>query len=124
MANNEITNFNPNKFLPDKKKEVNTDFDYARKNLIQIIETGLAGLEEFSSLAQQSQNARSYEVLANLLNTIASLNKDLLDISLKKKDVDKEEDSNENTSKITNNLFVGSTSELQRMLEDMKKNKE
>lgn len=125
MSNNEITPIDPNKFLPTKGKEVNTDFNYARTNLLNIIETGIAGLEEYATVAQQSQNPRAYEVLATLLKTVADLNQQLLDISVKKKEIDKEEDAhNKKANGVTNNLYVGSTADLQKMLDEMKKKDE
>jgi hypothetical protein len=95
--------------------QVENDFEYARRNLYDIIEKGQQALEGILDVADQSQHPRSYEVAANLIKTMSEVNKDLLDLTKKKRDLQpkKEEESKQ---QVTNNLFVGSTAELQAML--------
>ena len=99
--------------VPVEKKEVNpemeTDFKYARENLYNIIERGTDALNGIVDLAQQSQHPRSFEVVADLVRTLSTANKDLLDLQKKMKDLQPEESKNQ---KVTNNLFVGSTKDL------------
>ena len=64
-----------------------------------------------------SQHPRGYEVVATLMNSITTANEKLLDLSKRKKDLEGEK----NPTTINNNLFVGSTNELQKLL---KKNNE
>ena len=90
------------------------DFDYARGNLINIIEKGNEALDGILDVAGMSQHPRGYEVVATLINSLASVNKDLVDLSKKKKELDQQD----NSTNITNNLFVGSTAELQKLLKD------
>lgn len=100
------------------KKELNptsnTDFDYARGNLINIIEKGNQALDGILDVADMSQHPRGYEVVATLINSLASVNKDLVDLNKKKKELDQQN----NSTNITNNLFVGSTAELQKLLKE------
>lgn len=95
--------------------QVENDFEYARRNLYDIIEKGQQALEGILDVADQSQHPRSYEVAANLIKTMSEVNKDLLDLTKKKRELQpkKEEESKQ---QVTNNLFVGSTAELQAML--------
>jgi hypothetical protein len=102
----------PKKEAP-KDQKLENDFEYARENLYNIIERGADALNGIVELAQQSQQPRSYEVVADLVRTLSSANKDLLDIQQKMKAMQPKE---EGPSKVTNNLFVGSTNELTALL--------
>ena len=103
--------------VPVEKKvnpEMENDFKYARENLYNIIERGSDALNGIVDLAQQSQHPRSFEVVADLVRTLSTANKDLLDLQKKMKDLQPEEQKN---TKVTNNLFVGSTKDLTDLLE-------
>lgn len=102
-------------------KQAETDFDYARENLMDVIEKGQEALFDMMDVAKQSQHPRAYEVLSTLIGTLVGANKDLLDLQFKKKKL-MEADPSANAQQVTNNLFVGSTMELQKML-DQRKNK-
>ena len=94
--------------------DVHLDFQYTRMNLKQVIEQGVHALDEMIEIAKSSQQARSFEVVATLISTLSTANKDLLDLNKKYKDI-----SGELTPKnVTNNLFVGSTSELLQALKN------
>lgn len=101
-------------------KDAENDFKYARENLYNAISVGEEALSEMLEVAKQSQHPRAYEVLSTLINTVAAVNKDLLDIQKKKKDFFAEKEKTEQNN-ITNNLFVGSTAELQKFLQNRKK---
>ena len=94
--------------------EMENDFKYARENLYNIIERGTDALNGIVDLAQQSQHPRSFEVVADLVRTLSTANKDLLDLQKKMKDLQPEEKKNQ---KVTNNLFVGTTKDLTDLLE-------
>ena len=94
--------------------EMENDFKYARENLYNIIERGTDALNGIVDLAQQSQHPRSFEVVADLVRTLSTANKDLLDLQKKMKDLQPEEAKNQ---KVTNNLFVGTTKDLTDLLE-------
>ena len=103
--------------VPVEKKvnpEMENDFKYARENLYNIIERGTDALNGIVDLAQQSQHPRSFEVVADLVRTLSTANKDLLDLQKKMKDLQPEEAKNQ---KVTNNLFVGTTKDLTDLLE-------
>lgn len=99
---------------PIQDETLENDFIYARENLYNVIERGTDALNGIVDLAQQSQHPRSFEVVADIIRTLSSANKDLIDLQKKMKDMQPEE---KGPKEVTNNLFVGSTSELTAMLE-------
>jgi hypothetical protein len=98
--------------------ETQQDFQIARSNLHGILMNGQEALNRMVDLADQSQHPRAYEVVATLINALTQANKDLLDLSKKKKDIIGNAPEEKKT--VTNNLFVGSTAELQKMLKSMR----
>lgn len=128
---NQILNIQPDdtkQFLPmvqDKPVDatVQNDFDYARQNLMDVIGNGQEALFDLMDVARQSQHPRAYEVLSTMMNTLIGANKDLLELQAKKKKL-LEVEPEANTQQVTNNLFVGSTAELQKMIEQKRNNSE
>ncbi|MDA9002752.1 hypothetical protein N9J19_00110 [bacterium] len=96
-----------------KAENIENDYKYARENLYNVIERGTDALNGIVDLAQQSQHPRSFEVVADLVRTLAAANKDLLAIQKQVKDLQPKE---EGPSKVTNNLFVGSTKDITDLL--------
>ena len=97
------------------------DYEYTRETLYDLIEKGREGIEEMIEVARQSEHPRAYEVLATLIKDTAQTSEKLMDLHRKIQTIDqmmlpapKQESSN-----TTNNLFIGSTTELQRMLKDL-----
>lgn len=97
--------------------QVDADFDFARENLMDVINKGQEALFDLMDVARQSQHPRAYEVLSTMMNTMVGASKDLLDLQAKKKKL-LEEDPTASPQQVTNNLFVGSTAELQKYLKN------
>jgi len=93
-------------------KSNTTDYEYARGNLVNIIEKGSEALDGIMDVASMSQHPRSYEVVSTLIKTLSDANKDLLDLAKKKKEL--EGDTSPQT--VNQNLYVGSSCELLKML--------
>jgi hypothetical protein len=110
----DMTNVTPIKNIPTQEEQ---DFDYARTNLKVVIDSGQEALQQLIDIADQSQHPRAYEVIANLVNTLASANKDLLDLSKKKKELLKNAEGGPQT--INNNLIL-TTADLQKLLSGKK----
>jgi hypothetical protein len=91
------------------------DSEYVRNNFHSIIEKGKDALDEMMSIAKASEHPRAFEVVSTLMKTLVDANKDLANLS---KDSKKKEESNPQT--VNNSIFVGSTSELQQMLEKVR----
>jgi len=99
------------------------DFEAARANLYQVIQTGNEAMDKLNEIAGQSQHPRAFEVLAKLMDTMVATNKELLELQSKIREIDaKDSPISEQAKTINNNLFVGSTAELQKVLKEMKSN--
>lgn len=92
---------------------VQVDFEYARGNMLAAIEKGQEALSGVLEIAGQSQHPRAFEVAATLVKVIADANKDLLELQKKKKELTGE---TAGPTTVNNNLFVGSTAELQQLI--------
>jgi len=98
-----------------KKNEVEKDYEYSRANLYSIIEKGQEAINGIMEVAGESASPRAYEVAGQLIKSVADTTDKLMDLQKKVKDVN--EDNAPKTNNVTNNaLFVGSTSELSKML--------
>lgn len=98
------------------------DFESARGNIHVVLETAKTAVEELAEIARQGQHPRAFEVLAKLIDTTVAASHSLLSLQEKIRQLEKIDNPNESkTGKtINNNLFVGSTSELQKILKDMR----
>ena len=94
--------------------DTKTDFQYTRENLYNIIERGSDALNTLVDVANQSQHPRAFEVVGQLVKTLSDTNKDLLELQKKVKVIKK--DIPDQPQNVTNALFVGNTSELQKMI--------
>ena len=98
------------------------DFETARSNILTLIENGNEAIFKLSDIANQSQHPRAFEVLAKLMDSTLNANKELLELQCKIREINAvDAPISEKAQSITNNLFVGSTAELQKVIENMKK---
>ena len=101
----------------DITDDIDKDYKYTRAQLYSLIEKGQEALNGILELAGESASPRAYEVAGQLIKSVADTTDKLADLQKKVKDLD--EDSVKAPSNVTNNaLFVGSTSELSKMLKD------
>ena len=95
--------------------DVRKDYEYTRANLYPLIEKGQEAINGIMEVAEEGASPRAYEVAGQLIKSVADTTDKLIDLQKKLKDV--EEDTKKTTNNVTNNaVFVGSTSELQKML--------
>ena len=103
--------------LPDITDDAEKDYKYARAQLYSLIEKGQETLNGVMELAGESASPRAYEVAGQVLKSTADITDKLADLQKKMKDLDEDKPKGPNT--VTNNaLFVGSTSELSKMLKE------
>ena len=136
-ANNDLFSdaLNISPFIPSEKVKnisndalddsAHKDFEHARANVRTIIDAGLQAIQDLSSFASQSQAARDFEVLYKLMDSMLSAQKDLLELQTKIRSIENaSRQISENNGSVTNNLFVGSTAELQKIMKEIKVKKD
>jgi len=102
------------------KKDIKDDYEFSRATLKDLIRTGTLSLDTLAELARESEHPRAFEVLSNSIKNIGDVTDKLMSLQKVKKDLNKEDDEQRKVT--NNNVFVGSTEELQRMLLDKKDN--
>ena len=102
---------------PDRltKDDIEKDYEYTRGNLYSIIEKGQEAINGILELAQDSEMPRAYEVAGQLIKSVSDATDKLKDLQKKLKDVN-EESIAKGPTNVTNALFVGSTSDLSKLI--------
>ena len=96
------------------EKDINTDYDYSRESYYNLIEKGQEAIQGILDIAKEGQHPRAYEVVGQLIGQVATSVDKLQDLQKKLKDL--KELPGKTNANIKNALFVGSTAELQKML--------
>lgn len=112
---------------PDQAREdridenIDNDYEVARANFHDIINTGSEALKELLTLSTQSQSARAYEVLSHTMKTLVDANRELVNLSKDlKRDIHKiQEENPTSTNNTNNNLYIGTSTDLIDMLDTL-----
>ena len=97
-------------------KDVKDDYDFSRRTYKDLINVGTRSLDVLAELARESEHPRAFEVLSKSIKDIGDTTEKLMKLQKDKEDLKKVQDT---AKKVTNNnVFVGSTTDLQRMLLD------
>lgn len=99
-------------------KDPDIDFETGRKNLYNLLDKGNEAIDGILELAKEGEHPRAYEVAGQLIKTVSEVSQNLLDLQDKLKKI--KEVPNTAPKNVTNALFVGSTTELQKMLKEKK----
>ena len=99
-------------------KDAEIDFDTGRENLYKMLDKGNDAIDGILALAKEGEHPRAYEVAGQLIKTVADVSKDLMAMQEKLKKL--KEVPNEGPTSVTNALFVGSTTELTKLLKEKK----
>ncbi len=94
------------------------DYEYTRQQLYTLIEKGQEAVTGALELAQEGGSARSYEVALNGVKSMSEVAEKLMDLQKKVKDLDAVTVNNNQTNVTNNSVFVGSTTELQKMIKE------
>ena len=98
--------------MTDSDNKINDDYEFSRRVYYELIGKGLEQLDRVSDLADQLQHPRAYEVVGTMLKNVADTNEKLLELSKKKKEIS----GRRSETTTNNNLFIGSTTELEKLL--------
>ena len=110
-----VDNPKENKIEKVEKKEDSTlDYEYSRGNLYSLIEKGQEALNGILEVAQGSDHPRAYEVAGQIIKSVGDTTDKLIDLQAKMKNLKKEDKDSPKT--VNNALFVGSTSDLSKLL--------
>jgi hypothetical protein len=99
-------------------KDAEVDFDKGRENLYKMLDKGNDAIDGILALAKEGEHPRAYEVAGQLIKTVADMSKDLMAMQEKLKKL--KEVPNTGPTSVTNALFVGSTTELTKLLKEKK----
>ena len=99
-------------------KDPDIDFETGRKNLYNLLDKGNEAIDGILNLAKEGEHPRAYEVAGQLIKTVSEVSQNLLDLQDKLKKV--KDIPDRGPKNVTNALFVGSTTELQKMLKEKK----
>ena len=109
--------------LPDKKpisivkqRDFDDDYKEVRGNLKHLVSTGEAAIEGILKVATEGDHPRAYEVVSQLIKTVSDVNKDLVDLHKKTKEIKKEDNKYVQKNTTNNAFYVGSTSDLQDII--------
>jgi len=98
-------------------KDIKDDYEFSRATYKELIQTGTKSLDILSELARESEHPRAFEVLSQAIKNIGDTTDKLMSLQKAKKELNKEEKEKEEQRAVTNNnVFVGSTTDLQRLL--------
>jgi hypothetical protein len=98
-----------------KEEEQSSDYKYSREVFYGLVERGQDAIEGILDIARESEHPRVYEVAGQLIKTVSETTEKLIDLQAKMKELDKDDSM---PNKVSNNLFVGSSTELQRLLKN------
>jgi hypothetical protein len=101
-------------------EQTDDDVDQARTGLYDALSLSQQAVQDMLAIAQQSQHPKAYEILNSSIKTMADISMGLADLQLKKQRLNKGVVQPASEGGVTNNLFVGSTAELQQMIENMR----
>ena len=100
----------------DHDDPVVSDAQFARENIRELISKGNSAIDQLLLVARDTEHPRAYEVAAGLIKNLGDLNKDLLEIQKRKRDLAPKESAQSNGLSIDKAVFVGSTAELIKLV--------
>ena len=114
----EISAVEETQIVVPEDKDAEVDFDKGRENLYKMLDKGNDAIDGILALAKEGEHPRAYEVAGQLIKTVADMSKDLMAMQEKLKKL--KEVPNQGPTSVTNALFVGSTTELTKLLKEIK----
>ena len=104
----------------DKDADREKDYTYARSQLYNIVDKMQESLNGAMEVAQQSEHPRAFEVCFQGAKHAADVVDKIADLHKKMSDLEKDDPKPQTTQNVQNNMFVGSTADLMKMLKENK----
>lgn len=101
---------------PIKVDDIEKDYEYTRANLYSLIEKGQEAINGILEIANDGGQARAYEVAGQLIKSVGDVTDKLIDLQKKLKDIEEDKNGKTTNTTMNNAIFVGSTSELSKLL--------
>lgn len=121
MKNAELIEVTGEVIAPSEEK-IENDYNAIRNNLYTILNQGQEALFHALEVAKQSEHPRAFEVVGNLMKNLSDINHQIIDLHTKKSVLERKTKTEEPAKNITNNsIFVGSTAELAKMIDNLKR---
>ena len=98
-------------------KDLTNEYEFSQEQYHTLIDKGNDALDELLAVAKESENPRAFEVVTQLLSGLTNTTKELLQLQKTKKEIEKDV---KDPSTVNNSLFIGSTAELQELLDKKK----
>tara|TARA_R100000808_G_C2128037_1_gene137857 strand:+ start:910 stop:1329 length:420 start_codon:yes stop_codon:yes gene_type:complete len=102
-----------------RDQDLEVDYEKTRAKYYELLDKGTEALEGMLEVAKQTDEARAYEVVGQLLKNTSEVNREIVELQKRMEEI-KVIDKKIKPSKVTNALFVGSTADLQKMIKDNK----
>lgn len=102
----------------DSDNTIDDDYAFSRSTYYNLIMKGSEALDDMMEVAKSTEHPRAYEVLGNIIKQLSDVNDKLMDLNKKKKDIGSKGNDNQQAAVTNNNLFLGSTTDLQRLIMD------
>jgi hypothetical protein len=112
----EPINYDNIEVIESSKTQIEDDAEFARQNIRELIEKGNNAMDSLLMVAKQSDHPRAYEVAANMLKSLTDMNKDLMEIQKRKKDLEPKQIESSGGINVDKAVFIGSTKELIKAL--------
>lgn len=106
-----------------EEKDIQDDYEYSRSTYRNLVDKSNEAMNSLLDLALDSEHPRAFEVLSNMMKNTSEMTDKLLDLQGKMKKIKETKEGNTEKGNTTNNVFVGSTEDLQRFLSSKKKMK-
>jgi hypothetical protein len=113
----ELITMNDNRKVDEKLED---DFEQSRQRLNSLLFNGEDALQHALEIAKSSENPRAFEVVSNMIKQLADINNQLLQLHKQRADLDKtstKKEGGDGPQTVNNNLFVGTTADLNKMMQ-------
>jgi len=102
---------------PADQDDIKDDYEFSRETYRNLVGKSNEAIEQMLNLAMQSEHPRAFEVLSNMLKNTSDMTDKLMALQKAKKEIQKKEEAASDKPALTqNNLFLGSTTDLQKHL--------
>lgn len=99
-----------------KIDDIQKDYEYTRANLYSLIEKGQEAINGILEIANDGGQSRAYEVAGQLIKSVGDVTDKLIDLQKKLKEIEEDKNIKTTNNTMNNAIFVGSTSELSKIL--------